>query len=297
MTATTRVFHRRTGTWVDEPVYGADFFRWCYTHPFGKWMLENFLSNRPLNQLYGLYQRSPWSKSKIQKDIDQFQIDLKDFEKKDYKNYDEFFLRRYLPEKHPFGVNPETLYSPAEGNTLGYRSVSRETAFPIKGQSIELPTLLGNEKWANVFMNGPALIVRLTPTDYHWYHYPTFGRTVDHYSIPGKFYSVSRYAIELKPDCFLKNERRVSILETAVLGKIAFIEIGAICVGQIIQTHPGEKPFEPGTEKGHFSYGASTIVVLGEADRWSPDESLVTLTAEGFESRVSIGEPVACAES
>src|SRR5919201_846708 len=45
------------------------------------------------------------------------------------------------------------------------------------------------------------------------------------------------------------NERNVNILETRHFGRLAFVEIGALSVGRIIQTHPLDEPFHRGQEK------------------------------------------------
>ena len=52
---------------------------------------------------------------------------------------------------------------------------------------------------------------------------------------------------------FIKNERRVSILETESFGKLAYIEVGATCVGKIVQSFSEDNPFKKGDEKGYFS--------------------------------------------
>ena len=111
------------------------------------------------------------------------------------------------------------------------------------------------------------MIARLCPVDYHRYHYPDAGRTLAHYPVHGKFHSVNPAALRYSDAIFATNERYVSILDTENFGKLAYIEVGAMMVGKIVQTHPTDQPFRRGDEKGYFLFGASTVIVLGQPRR------------------------------
>ena len=95
-----------------------------------------------------------------------------------------------------------------------------------------------------------------------------------------------------RKDIFVKNERRVSILETENFGKIAYIEVGATCVGKIIQSFDESKPFKRGDEKGYFLFGGSTVIVLGEAGKWSPSSDILLNTKKGIETYIHLGDEV-----
>ena len=86
---------------------------------------------------------------------------------------------------------------------------------------------------------------------------------VDSWRIPGALHSVNPWALAFREDIFMINEREVTILETEHFGKLAYVEVGATCVGKIKQTHT-EETFERGDEKGMFLFGGSTVIVLGE---------------------------------
>jgi len=68
--------------------------------------------------------------------------------------------------------------------------------------------------------------------------------------------------------------------------------VGALCVGKIAQTFPADRRFARGDEKGYFLFGASTIILLGEAGRWTPDADLLEQTAQRRETLVRLGERV-----
>ena len=76
------------------------------------------------------------------------------------------------------------------------------------------------------------------------------------YQVKGEFHSVNPAALKAKSDIFLANERRVSILKTKNFGKVAYVEVGAVMVGKIVQSFDESKDFKRGDEKGYFLFGA-----------------------------------------
>src|SRR5262249_53104509 len=109
----------------------------------------------------------------------------------------------------------------------------------------------------------------------------------------GLLHSVNPLALQRKPDLFLANERQVSLLDTENFGLLAFVEVGALCVGKIVQTHSPDQPFQRGEEKGYFLFGASTVIVYGEPGAWTPEADLLEHTKAGREVLVELGQPVA----
>ncbi len=137
------------------------------------------------------------------------------------------------------------------------------------------------------------LIARLCPVDYHRFHYPDAGRVEKLYRIPGRFHSVNPVALQFKQDTFATNERVVSVLNTNYFGKLAYIEVGAICVGKIVQTHNIAEGFKRGQEKGYFLFGASTVVLMGEPGAWTPAADILENTQKKLETLVKLGDEVA----
>jgi phosphatidylserine decarboxylase len=106
-------------------------------------------------------------------------------------------------------------------------------------------------------------------------------------------HSVNPIALKQRSKIFITNERHVSILETKHFGKLAYIEVGALCVGKIVQTHKESEPFSKGDEKGYFLFGGSTVILIGQAGRWNLDEDLLLKTRQNQETLVRLGEPIA----
>ena len=103
------------------------------------------------------------------------------------------------------------------------------------------------------------------------------------------------FALRARNDILATNERHVSILATANFGRLAMVEVGAMNVGRIVQTHPEGQPFRRGDEKGYFMFGASTILLFGEPGRWVPSADLLEQTALRRETLVRLGDEVASA--
>ena len=181
----------------------------------------------------------------------------------------------------------------AEARYFGYEQVHDELRIPVKGNFLTAAKLLGNTKYAGEFEGGPLLLARLCPVDYHRYHYADAGETLENYRIHGKYDSVNPLALKYKQDIFIKNERRVSVVNTENFGKLAYIEVGATCVGKIVQTSDEKKPHLRGEEKGYFLFGGSTVIVLGEKGRWVPSQDILEHTQKGLETYVQLGDEVA----
>jgi phosphatidylserine decarboxylase len=183
----------------------------------------------------------------------------------------------------------------AEARYFGFESMGENQKIPVKGKYLSADALLNNSKWASAFQNGPLLLARLCPVDYHRFHFPDAGKIVEDYRIHGLFHSVNPLALKANPEIFIQNERHVTILETENFGKLAYIEVGAICVGKIIQSknlNPGVKFFK-GEEKGYFLFGGSTVIVLGEKGKWIPSQDISRNTIDGIETYLHLGTPVA----
>jgi phosphatidylserine decarboxylase len=104
---------------------------------------------------------------------------------------------------------------------------------------------------------------------------------------------VNWHALQNQPDILFHNERQINILQTKNFGRAAFVEVGALSVGRIIQVHPFDTPFRRGEEKSVFNFGGSAVVVFGEPRAWRPADDLLAHTKEGIETFVRLGEAVA----
>lgn len=274
--------------------------RFAYGNRVGK-SLGRLIASRSLSRLYGVTQDMKYSSRKIAKFMDNFQIRRDDYQKgsyqdrpieKSYKNFNEFFIRKFKPGVREFVANPNELAAFSEARYFGHRSIHNGLKVPVKGAMLNALDLLGDNELAKEFDGGAFLIARLCPVDYHRYHYPDNGKTIKAFQIKGNYHSVNPLALKYRPDIFMKNERRVSILETENFGKLAYIEVGATCVGKIVQSFDESLPFKRGDEKGYFLFGGSTVIVYGQKGRWVPSPDIIKNTELGIETYIHLGDTV-----
>lgn len=274
-----------------EKVFGRSILNWLYNTRSGS-RLGQFLTRELPCSLYGKFKSSGLSKYQISSFIDEYEILQEEYPVlESYKSFNDFFKRRFLPKKRVF--SNENLDFPAfcEGRYLIYNSIQD---VPIKGCIVDPKELLSNKiskDKSEQFENGQVIICRLAPVDYHRFHFPDDGEIINHYSIDGRLDSVSPYATRLKKDILTTNKRQVSILMTKNFGQLAYIEIGAFCVGTIVQDHLSPE-FYRGAEKGHFLFGGSTVVILTSNKSIKFDEQILIDSLELRETFVKLGTTI-----
>ena len=165
-----------------------------------------------------------------------------------------------------------------------------DTLLQAKGQTFSLTTLLGGDsERARPFQGGAFATLYLSPRDYHRIHLPLAGRLQEMVHIPGALFSVSPLTTRVVPELFARNERVVTLFDTAA-GPMALVLVGAINVasietvwagaitpplGKTIQRwrYPpqgaGAISLNQGAEMGRFNMGSTVILLFGpEAVRW-----------------------------
>lgn len=287
-----RVWDRQHGKEIVEQVYGAKFVNWLYGTAPGR-AFSPALTGAWLSKAYGAYQSSSMSRHKIEPFIREFSIHMEEFEPGPFGSFNDFFSRRFKPGARRFVPDLGRMPAFCEARYLAWENVRADDTFPVKGEFLSAQALLG-ERVAKEFSGGPLFIARLCPTDYHRYHYPDEGATLGSFRISGGLHSVNPAALAFRGEILATNERQVSILQTKHFGKLAYVEVGAMMVGLIRQTHPEDKPFARGDEKGTFLFGASTVILLGEKGAWTPDRDLLEQTAiHRRETLVRLGQGIA----
>jgi phosphatidylserine decarboxylase len=256
--------------------------------------ITQWLESRPLyDWLVAAYQDGPWSVRAIQPFIAKHHIDLSDFKPVIYRSFADFFCREFRPGIRSFPSNPDDMGAFAEARYFGWAKINRDQQFPIKGYSLSAKRILGDRDGAKPFEEGPVILARLSPMDYHHAHYLDEGTTVHTNWKGGPLWTVNWRALLNQPDILFRNHRQVSILETSHFGRIAFVEVGAMSVGRIVQVHRLDQPFSRGDEKSFFKFGGSAIVLFGRAGSWMPSEDIIENTKKGIETRVLLGDVIA----
>jgi len=208
-----------------------------------------------------------------------------------YGRFSDFFSRGLRPGCRPVDADPRVVVSPVDGVVSQAGILERGSCVQAKGLQFPIDRLLGDaELAARYALGGAYATLYLSPRDYHRVHSPVEGAVVSSRYLPGEFWPVNPATVRNRDALFCRNERLVTVLDTAVFGRVAVVKVGATCVGRIRAayddrlTHAGQagglrtyvppRPVEKGGELGRFEMG-STVILLFEPGRVVWDDRLV----------------------
>ncbi|NLI91519.1 MAG: phosphatidylserine decarboxylase [Peptococcaceae bacterium] len=288
---------RKTGQYHEEIVFGDKFLKWIYETNSGSFLLESLVKRKLFSYFYGKLQDLPSSSKKIKKFVNHQRIDMREAKQEkleSYRTFNEFFTRELKAGARPIQSDPGILISPADGKILAWEKIDKDRLLQVKGSTYSLENLLGNKELASVYDQGTCLIIRLCPSDYHRYHFPDSGIPSKPRRINGYYYSVNPLALKKVAKLYCANKRELTILKSDHFGEILIIEVGATCVGSIIQTYSPEQHVQKGSEKGYFKFGGSTIILLFRKNTVQIDPDLLSNSSEGIETKIMMGERIGC---
>lgn len=275
--------NRETGAVETEQVYGEGFLRWAYGNPLGKLALHGFVKRPFFSKWYGRKMDQPKTTAKIAPFLQTYGLDPADFEKKpeEFTSFNDFFYRKLKPGARP--IADCDFVFPADGRHLGFAKASEISSVFIKGQKFDVAGLLDDPELAKKYEDGPLMLSRLCPVDYHRFHFPCAGIPGETRVVNGPLFSVSPLALRQNLSYMWQNKRTITELKTESHGTVVCMEIGATCVGSIHQTYTADKTVEKGQEKGYFAFGGSSTILLFEPDS-------VKLSADLLKSSAKIME-------
>ncbi|MCT4586675.1 MAG: phosphatidylserine decarboxylase [Carboxylicivirga sp.] len=290
---TLKYIDRTSNVIQEEKIPGKAILKWLYHSGSGKLALNTLFKRKMFSEFSGWYLDTRFSAKRINKFVKKYDINLNEFEHpeaKEYKTFNKFFYRKLRSNKRNIG---QGVVSPADGKILTYQSISNHLHFCIKGSEFNLQRFIQDEELVEMFKDGSMAIIRLGPADYHRFHFPVSGRISSTSKIKGKYYSVSPLALKDSLRIFCENKREYSLISTEKYGKVLMVEVGATMVGSIIQTFKSFSDVKKGAEKGYFSFGGSTIVLLFEKDKVVFADDLIENTNKGLETSINMGENIA----
>ncbi len=238
---------------------------------------------------------SRFSASFAQSYADKYGIDMFDFEKSSYDSFNDFFTRKIKPGRRFIQPGEDILVSPCDGKATAYE-ISKTDIFVIKNSVYSVASLLRDKKLSERFAGGYAVILRLTPDDYHRYIYPAGGFKSHNRRISGALNSVRPITNEFVP-VYKENSREYCMLRTKCFGDIIQMEIGAALVGKINNYERGCAAVIKGAEKGRFEFGGSTVILLLQSEYAEVCGDLLENTRLGYETKVKLGEIIANAKN
>lgn len=224
--------------------------------------------------------------------IGQFGINLDEAiesEPSAYEHFNAFFTRALKPGARPIVEGDNTVACPVDGAVSQAMPIRDGRVFQAKGHDYSLETLLGGSvERAAPFQGGIFTTIYLSPRDYHRIHMPVSGKLKEMVHVPGRLFSVNPATTRVIPGLFARNERVVSIFDTA-FGPMAMVKVGAVNVGSIETVWAGEITppagrvirawhyegdkvitLQKGEEMGRFNMGSTVILVFGpDAVKWA----------------------------
>ncbi|HEY8892254.1 MAG TPA: phosphatidylserine decarboxylase [Clostridium sp.] len=289
-----KYYNRKQNIYEIEKVAGEKYLNWSYSSPAGIGLVELLLKKKLFSKLYGYYCDTKMSSRKVKDFIKTYDIDMSIYSKTydKYLSFNEFFIRTLNPNGRLIDENNNILISPCDGKISAYKNINLFDLVQIKGFTYSLKELLQDNEVYNLYNGGTCLIFRLCPTDYHRFHFIDDGVCSNTTKIKGHYYSVNPIALKSINKLFCQNKREWSIFHSDNFGDVIYMEVGATCVGSIIQSYSPNSKIKKGTEKGYFKFGGSTVILFFKKDTIKIDEDLLHQTQLGFETSVFMGEKI-----
>jgi phosphatidylserine decarboxylase len=249
------------------------------------------LSSPFVSRAGGIVLNSSASAAYVDRYAEKHGIDLFDYEDKTYASFNDFFTRKIKPGRRTVDTDENTLVCPSDGKVSAYE-IADSDMFVIKNSVYTAESLLRDRKLAKKYAGGSALIIRLTPDDYHRYIYPADGIKSHNRKIKGALNTVRPTVNKYLP-VYKENCREYCMIRTERFGDIIQMEIGAMMVGKISNYESECAAVRKGEEKGRFEFGGSTIVILLEKGKAKVCKDLTDATKHGYETKLRQGEAIA----
>jgi len=231
--------------------------------------------------------RINWLKSYfIHTFADRYQVNMAEAEEENldaYASFNAFFVRALKTDARPLANTAENVICPADGAVSQRGKIDKGVIFQAKGKSFTCSALLGGDSaLAAEFEDGEFCTIYLSPKDYHRVHMPLGGKLRTMIHVPGALFSVNPTTTNNVDALFARNERVVTIFDTAV-GPMAVVLVGAMIVASIETVWAGE--IAPrGNKTTKFSYNASESIELpsgAEMGRFKLGSTAVVLFPKG----------------
>lgn len=243
---------------------------------------------KPLvSKITGLIVNTKISKIYINKFIKENNINMDDYQKQNYKSFNDFFTRKVKNSKRNQKSTKNQLISPCDAKIMAYR-ITKELTINVKNSKYTIKNLI-KEEVENDYKDGICLVLRLCVDDYHRYHAFDSYEVIKNKKIKGKLHTVNPISYE-NYKVFTENQREVSLLKTENFKEVYQIEVGALNVGKI--HNKKETKYKRYDERGYFSFGGSTIILLFQKDTIKLDKDIEKYSKENIEVKVEYGDVI-----
>jgi phosphatidylserine decarboxylase len=277
------------GSLEQEHICPERWMRLIYENPVGGASLLWLVKRKTVSRLYGLYCRTPMSAKVIPKFIEKYDIDMVGCNGK-YRNFAQFFSRE--KESIMFPKEFDVLGSPCEGLVSVFPNLMPDHVVAAKGASFSLAELFADSELAKEYEGGTMVSIRLTPANYHRMHFFDKGVVTGTGMIKGDLYSVSPLALNRVVKLYCRNKRAIIKFSAENFGDVVLVEVGATFVGSIVHCFTEGQEVERGQVASYFKPGGSLVLMFIKKGKFLPAADLASRTAQGYETKMSIGEPL-----
>ena len=286
---------RETGKKHSETIMGRSFLSFLYYAYPGRLLLAVLIKRRFFSRFYGFLMRRAFSRRLIPGFVRKYGINISECRKtlSEYRSFNDFFTRSLKENVRPVDNQTNRIVCCADSRLSVFSSLDVDRVHQIKGIYYSFAALTGDKKLCQKYHGGMYAIFRISPLDYHRFHFPIGGRVLWSRSIPGNYYSVNPLALRQIKKLFAVNHRCLCEMETDDAGDILFVDVAATNVGAISYTVvPGDK-VKKGDERGVFSFGGSTVLMFCQSGRIKADADILVNTKQGYETYVEMGSSFA----
>lgn len=224
------------------------------------------------------------------------------FEKEGFSTFNDFFTRKLKPQSRRFlryhkyqdeglktteeDIAPDDiLISPGDG-ALTVRYISSEESISVKGKTYLMKDLMNGEDYNILYT------LRLSPQDYHRFHYPMNGYKGKTEDYAGYYQTVNPLGIKSRPETYWVNKKKYFTITSETLGTLLFMAVGATGVGGIVTFSDEGGNVNAGEEAGYFHFGGSTILLFASSEFISPGEEFLAMSEKGIETKVLMGDNI-----
>ena len=202
----------------------------------------------------------------------------------DFTTFNDFFTRELEEGARTIIPDPDAICYPVDGAISQQGPIVQGQLIQAKGFNYSLETLLGGDQaTAAPFQDGEFSCIYLAPKDYHRIHMPITGTLREMIYVPGDLFSVNPLTANNVPNLFARNERVVTVFDTAH-GPMAMVLVGATIVASIETIWAGTITPPVGKDVFRWQYpteGAGTITLEkgAEMGRFKLGSTVVTTFA------------------
>jgi len=227
--------------------------------------------------------------------IDKYSIDMAQYNRTKYWMYstvNDWFTRALADGVRPLAYpNDESLMvAGCDSRYMVFENINTDLHVWLKHEDFTPFSLLDvEESNAREYVGGTMVVARLAPADYHRFHSPVSAKVGEWRFIPGTILSVNADAAQSGNSIYY-NSRHISFFETQEFGRIAYVAIGATCVGSVVPVVKGGQNIVKGQEVGYMQFGGSTVVFMIPKGKIQLDADLLFNSRRGLETFMELGE-------